>query len=86
MAVALGGNSTTNGMLLRGVVRIGNVPVPGGGSNIPGRAVYMSEDVGQIITTAPSTSGNIIRVCGYLIDNDNKQNWFNPSSTWVEKS
>jgi len=86
LAVALGGNSTTNGMLLRGVVRIGNVPVPGGGSNIPGRAVYMSEDVGEIITTAPSTSGNIIRVCGYLLDNTQKQIWFNPSSTWVEKS
>ena len=46
----------------------------------------MSETAGAVTTTAPSSTNNVIRVCGYLADNNKKQIWFNPSSTWVKHS
>ena len=79
LGVALGTDPIGDGMLLRGIVRMAGTP----GSDI-GRAVYMSAISGAVTATAPSGTDNIVRICGYLLDGNKKQIWFNPSSTWVK--
>tara|TARA_B100000287_G_scaffold60184_1_gene52692 strand:+ start:214 stop:5103 length:4890 start_codon:yes stop_codon:yes gene_type:complete len=79
LAIALGTDPVGDGMLLRGIVRTSAIP----GSDI-GRAVYMDTDTGDVATTAPSSTDNIVRICGYILDGNKKQIWFNPSSTWVK--
>jgi len=81
LAVALGGNSTTNGMLLRGFVTlIGDI----GGTEDHGMKVYLRALNGNATITAPSTQGHIVRIIGYSIHNINDSIYFNPDNTWVE--
>ena len=78
MGVALGAASDTNGVLLRGMVTIANDP------GAVGDVLYVSTSAGQAIATAPSGSGDIVRVVGYCLDASNGQIWFNPDGTFVE--
>ena len=81
VAVALGTSNTESGMLLRGMVTTAAAP---GGSD--GNVIYISETAGKLTTTAPTTSGAIVRAVGYALDTSEKQIWFNPDNTWVELS
>jgi len=78
LAVALGGNSTTNGMLLRGMVTLDHDP-----GNL-GDVLFVSTTAGQATGTAPSQNGDIVRVVGYLLGGSNGQIYFNPDGTFVE--
>jgi len=78
LAVALGGNSTTNGMLLRGMVTLDHDP-----GNL-GDVLFVSTTAGQATGTAPSGNGDIVRVVGYLLGGSNGQIYFNPDGTFVE--
>jgi hypothetical protein len=78
LGVALGAASDTNGVLLRGMVTIANDP------GAVGDVLFVSTSAGQAIATAPSGSGDIVRVVGYCIDASNGQIWFNPDGTFVE--
>ena len=79
LGVALGAASNTNGVLLRGFVTIDHDP------GAVGDVLYLSTTAGDCTATAPSSSGNIIRVIGYqVIHASNGNIWFNPSSTFVE--
>jgi len=78
LAVALGGNSTTNGMLLRGMVTLDHDP-----GNL-GDVLFVSTTAGQATGTAPSGNGDIVRVIGYLLGGSNGQIYFNPDGTFVE--
>jgi len=84
LAVALGGNSTTNGMLLRGMVTLDHDP------GTLGDVLFLDEatggSAGHATSTAPSGNTDIVRVIGYCLDSSNNQIWFNPSSTFVEVS
>ena len=90
LAVALGSNSTTNGMLIKGMVTLSEDI---GGTENEGVALYLSTTAGTATVTAPSGSNNVVRVVGYSMCassspatgfGEDNQIWFNPDNTWVE--
>ena len=80
LAVALGGASNTNGMLLRGMVTLNHDP----GSITD--TLFLSITAGQATATAPSGNTDIVRIIGYSLDSTNGQIWFDPDKTFVEVS
>ena len=80
LAVALGEESDVTGMLLRGMVTIDLDP------GAVGDVLYLSTTGGDASSTAPSGTGDVVRIIGYCLDASNGQIWFNPDSTFVEIS
>jgi len=88
LGIALGTSARTHGMLIRGFVKIPSTEVlnvPGSGAS-DGLPVYISTTAAHIDFTAPSASGDIVRVVGYCIDDDSSDIllYFKPDNTWVE--
>ena len=65
-------------MLLRGMVTLDDDP------GAVGDVLFLSTTAGDCSATAPSGTGDIIRVIGYCLDASNGQIWFNPDGTYVE--
>ena len=80
MGIALG-TLPSHGVLLRGFFDAATIQ----GSFVKGAACYISEEAGVIDFTAPSASGDVVRVIGYGTDTANVI-YFNPSGTWIEIS
>jgi hypothetical protein len=82
LAVALGAASDTNGMLLRGMVTLDHDP------GAVGDVLYVQSDnagtTGHATATAPSASGDCVRVVGYCVHASAGNIWFNPDNTFVE--
>ena len=78
LAVALGTDPDVDGMLVRGMVTLDHDP----GSI--GDVLFLSTTAGDASAAAPSGSGDIIRVIGYCLNDDNGQIWFDPDNTYVE--
>ena len=79
LGVALGAASDTNGVLLRGMVTIDHDP------GAIGDVLYVSTTAGDCSATAPSATGDVVRIIGYQVSHASQGNiWFNPSSTFVE--
>ena len=83
LAVALGAASDTNGMLLRGLVTLDHDP------GAIGDVLYVQSDnagtPGNATATAPSASGDCVRIIGYPVSQASNGNiWFNPDNTFVE--
>ena len=76
LAVAIGTNSTTDGMCLRGFVN----PFTDPGAGI-GNPVYVSTTVGRIQSTAPNGTGDVVRIVGYQYGTDLV--YFNPSNDFI---
>jgi len=78
LAIALGTDPDVDGMLLRGVITmdydLGDV----------GNPIYIKLVAGSMSNTAPTASGDFVRVVGYCLNDTNGQMWFNPDTTWVE--
>ena len=88
LGIALGNSATSNGLLLRGFVKIPSTEVlnvPGSGAS-DGLPVYISTTAGHLDFTAPSATGDIVRIAGYCIDDDSSDIllWLCPDNTWVE--
>jgi len=88
LAIALGTSATADGMLIRGFVKIPSTEVlnlPGSGAS-DGLPIYISTTAGHLDFTAPSATGDIVRVVGYCIDDDSSDILllFRPDNTWVE--
>ena len=47
-----------------------------------GRPVYLSTTNNTLTSTAPSASGNVVRIVGHAIAAD--EIYFNPSQDWIE--
>jgi hypothetical protein len=77
LAFALG-TSASDGMLVRGYIR------NSGFTTNTGDIVYVSTTAGEVTTTAPSSSGDVIRIIGYSIDGTNEIIYFSPDNSWVE--
>ena len=77
LAIAVGTNSTTHGMLLRGTITLDYDP---GGA---GDVLYVG-DSGVIQNSAPSGSGDIVRIVGYLLGGTHGNIFFDPDKTFVE--
>jgi len=83
LGVALGAASDTNGVLLRGMVTLDHDP------GAIGDVLYVQSDnagtPGNATATAPSASGDCVRVIGYQVSHASNGNiWFNPDNTFVE--
>tara|TARA_B100000575_G_scaffold151453_1_gene120810 strand:- start:5368 stop:8490 length:3123 start_codon:yes stop_codon:yes gene_type:complete len=77
LAVAVGTNSTTDGMCLRGFVN----PFTDPGASI-GNPVYLSDtSQGRFQATAPDSTGDIVRIIGYQYGTD--LIYFNPSNDFI---
>ena len=71
------GAAGTVGMCIRGMV---TMAVDAGSV---GEIAYLRLN-GDLGNTATTTSGEFVRIMGYILDNTNGQIYFNPSSDWVE--
>lgn len=81
LGIALGAASDTNGVLLRGMVTLDHDP------GAIGDVLYLTTTAGDCSATAPSGSGNIVRVIGYQVSHASNGNiWFNPDNTFIEVS
>jgi len=68
------GTTSTRGMLLNGIIRTGT-------TGTVGQKVYIA-DGGTFTTTIPTTSGDFVRLAGYLVGNSTI--YFNPSPDYIE--
>ena len=82
-AVAVGTNSSTDGMLIKGCVTLASAYTDATGEG-EGVVVYASETAGEATLVAPSDSGDIVRILGYSLNVSSKKMFFNPDSTYVE--
>jgi hypothetical protein len=78
LALQSGGNGDTRPFLLQGFYRHDSW-----GFTSYGHALFASCTAGGITATAPSGSGDIVRVVGY-VSTFAGQIYFNPSKTWLE--
>lgn len=78
LAVALGANSNTNGMLLRGMVTLDHDP------GAVGDVLFLSTTAGDATATAPSGNNDIVRIIGYCLHASAGNIWFNPDNTFVK--
>ena len=88
LAIALGTSARTDGMLMRGFIKVPSTEilnVPGSGAS-DGLPVYISTTAAHLDFTAPSASSEIVRVIGYCIDDNGGDIllYFRPDNTWVE--
>ena len=83
LAIALGTNSTTHGMLLRGMVQ--SAASYNASSTNVGAPIYVSTTATRMSTTAPTGTGDVVRVVGYHISGSQVL-YFNPDNTWIELS
>ena len=59
--------------------------VLGYGSFTTGDKLYISAvNPGQLTNTAPTTSGYIVRVVGYVINGGSNLIYFCPDNTWIQ--
>jgi hypothetical protein len=78
LGVALGTSSGANGMLLRGMVTLDHDP------GTIADTLFLSTAAGAATATAPSGTGDIVRVIGYSLNSTNGQIYFNPDGAFVE--
>jgi hypothetical protein len=82
VGMAVGTNSSTDGMLIKGCVTLKDVFVAG--TDLAGMPVYASVTGGRATLVAPTGSGDIVRILGYSLDSADKAMYFNPDSTYVK--
>ncbi len=74
--------------LLEGYARVPNAAVLNKPTNIAGQPLYVSTTAGSFDFTAPSGTGDYVRVVGYAISKDATTSdvlvYFKPDPTWVE--
>ena len=78
LGLALGTSPTSDGILLNGIYHSASH-----GFTV-GLPLYISTTGGEMTTTAPSGSGDYVRVVGYAIDANHI--YFCPDNTWIEIS
>ena len=88
LGVGLGGGAQTVGVLTEGFIRVPSTEIlntPGSGA-VDGLPLYLSTTDGHFDFTAPSASGDIVRIVGYAIDDHSSDVlvYFNPDKTWIE--
>jgi hypothetical protein len=77
LGVALG-TTPSQGLVVRGYVK--NALYTGD----TGVILYLSTTPGEVTSTQPSGSSDIVRVIGYQISADNDIIYFNPSQDWIQ--
>jgi hypothetical protein len=49
-----------------------------------GTQLYVSPTEGSFTQTAPSTTGQIVRIIGYVTSTSNDEFYFCPDTTWIQ--
>jgi hypothetical protein len=80
LAIALGTESNTDGMLLRGMV----TPSAPAGTDDDGKKVYLRATDGVSTTSIPTGSGQFVRIVGYMLSPSTDLIYFCPDNTYVE--
>ena len=80
LSIALGA-TPSSGMLLRGYAKYAGTSYT---SMTLGGIQYISGTAGSFTQTAPSITGDVVRIIGYSIDAANDILYFNPSNDWIE--
>jgi hypothetical protein len=80
MVVVAVNTSAADGVLVEGVVKVSTSLT---GSSI-GQKVYIGNQSGSFTTTAPTASGSIVRIVGYVVEPAKSLIYFNPDTSWVE--
>ena len=83
MGVAIGANSSTDGYLLRGMVKLHTDPFPGEGSL--GSPAYLGDDGLATGSIAGHASDDYIRIIGHGISGSGTI-YFNPDNTFIKKA
>ncbi len=90
VALAVDGASDEGLVLLRGIIRIDSALMNGftGASTDIGRPVYLSTTAGEYDMAVSSTSNDIVRIVGHMLDTNGTDHliYFNPSNDWVKVS
>lgn len=78
--------ANSNELLIEGVVKLSTTTTTSlMASNAKvGTPLYMSTTAGAVQTAAPSTSGDIVRVVGHVLNATDRVIYFNPSVDWIE--
>ena len=88
LGLAVGTDAGANGMLIGGYARISSTLLSSTAAAKQGDPVYINTTGGELTFTAPSTSGDVVRIVGYLITPVDSETdsviYFNPDSTYVE--
>jgi hypothetical protein len=79
---AAAASDSSAGMLIRGCVTLNNAYTAG--TDKEGAPVYASATAGEATLTAPSSSGQFVRLLGYSFNVSDKKMFFNPDNTFVE--
>ena len=90
LGVGLGGSDVEIGVFIKGLIRIPSTEIlntPGSGA-VDGLPLYVSTTGGHFDFTAPSGSGDFVRIVGYAIDDHSGDVLvrFDPDKSWVELS
>mgnify|MGYP003965777167 FL=1 len=82
LGIALGSSPTSDGILIRGMYTLDHDI-----GDTPGLPLYLNSggNAGRATSTAPSTSGHVVRVLGYTLGS-NDEIWFDPNKTWIKLS
>ena len=79
LAIALGSDPDTDGMLLRGMITLDHNT----DNSNDGDPLYLSDGTaGNATPTAPDSNNDVVRVIGYKLGDDDEI-WFCPDNTWV---
>ena len=86
LGVGLGSDAQARGVLLRGFIRVPSTEILNTPANVGGLPLFLSTTAGHFDFTAPSSSGDFVRIVGYAIDEHSGDIlvYFNPDSTFVE--
>ncbi len=77
-------SQTNNGVLVSGAVKVADNT--GFSSSAEGTVLYLDTTAGHVTATAPSATGDVVRVVGYVLDGSNGIIYFDPSRDWIELS
>jgi hypothetical protein len=80
LSAKVDGNANTTGVLVRGFARSSTYYTTAGDSDI----LYVSNTPGGITDTAPTGSGDVVRIVGYMVDDTFDLIYFCPDTTWVQ--
>jgi len=78
LGISLGTTASTTGVLIRGYVRSTTYTAS------TGSKLYVSTTAGSVTSTAPSATGQVLRIIGYQLNSTNNVVYFNPSNDWIE--
>jgi len=74
--------SGTDTMVLEGIVKLATTVA---GSPSVGDPVYLESSApGRATATAPTGSGQYVRLLGYMVDTTNNLVYFSPDKTWIK--